>query len=338
MMNKNNNKNITNEELVERYIYAVTKRMCYKDQDDVANELRSLIDDMLAERFGDKATIENVKEVLTELGTPLELFQKYNSSNNARNCLIGGEHYQIYILVLKVVLSATFFGVLLSAVLSLLFLPKPNTLSDWVFILDWANILIQAPVSAFGFVTIIFAYLYYKEIKINYLNDLDKLPPVPTKDKSIKKWQPIGMMCFIIVFLVVFLVAPEIIGGFGENDQFITMFNVDIIRNGWIAIIMFAICGVVREIVKLLEGSYNQKVLITTLISNIASGVLASFWLLNVKIINDEFIANIGTMFADNERFMIAMFSNFQYYLLGAIIFALVLDLAVAFMKYRKFS
>ena len=40
-------------DLIERYIYAVTKRLPQKVQKDISDELRTLIDDMLAERCGD---------------------------------------------------------------------------------------------------------------------------------------------------------------------------------------------------------------------------------------------------------------------------------------------
>ena len=39
-----------NLDLIERYIYAATKRLPKKQREDVAQELRGLIDDMLNER------------------------------------------------------------------------------------------------------------------------------------------------------------------------------------------------------------------------------------------------------------------------------------------------
>ena len=66
-------------DLIERYIYAVTKRLPKKIQEDVSQELRTLIDDMLMERCGDATPNEyDIKSVLTELGTPNELCEKYS--------------------------------------------------------------------------------------------------------------------------------------------------------------------------------------------------------------------------------------------------------------------
>ena len=58
-------------DLVERYIYAATKRMPRKQREDVSLELRGLVEDMLAERCGSVTPTEkDIRIVLTELGTP----------------------------------------------------------------------------------------------------------------------------------------------------------------------------------------------------------------------------------------------------------------------------
>lgn len=63
-------------DLIERYIYAVTKRLPQKVQKDISDELRTLIDDMLAERCGELVPEEkDIRVVLTELGTPEELYE-----------------------------------------------------------------------------------------------------------------------------------------------------------------------------------------------------------------------------------------------------------------------
>lgn len=61
-------------ELIERYLYAVTKQLPAKSRRDIERELRSLIGDMLEERCGEIAPTErDIRVVLTELGTPTEL-------------------------------------------------------------------------------------------------------------------------------------------------------------------------------------------------------------------------------------------------------------------------
>ena len=58
-------------DLIDRYIYAVTKHMKSTMKKDVAAELETIIQDMLEERCEDVTPTErDIKVVLTELGTP----------------------------------------------------------------------------------------------------------------------------------------------------------------------------------------------------------------------------------------------------------------------------
>lgn len=69
-------------EWIERYIYAVTKRLPESQREDVASELRSLIEDMLDERKqSEAATAQEIEEVLMELGHPSLLAQKYRGKD-----------------------------------------------------------------------------------------------------------------------------------------------------------------------------------------------------------------------------------------------------------------
>lgn len=66
-------------DLIDRYIYAVTKHMKSAMKKDVAAELETIIQDMLEERCEDVTPTErDIKVILTELGTPDELASKYN--------------------------------------------------------------------------------------------------------------------------------------------------------------------------------------------------------------------------------------------------------------------
>ena len=120
MQGKNNFKNEgdrkMNNDLIERYIYAVTKRLPGKTREDVARELRTLIEDMLKERCGEVTPSDkDIRVVLTELGTPNELYEQY--AGDGKRCLIGPPYYTTYVFVMKIVLICVAFGMTLSAVL-----------------------------------------------------------------------------------------------------------------------------------------------------------------------------------------------------------------------------
>ena len=119
-------------DLIERYIYAVTKRLPQKVQKDISDELRTLIDDMLVERCGELVPEEkDIRVVLTELGTPEELYEKYNPDN--KKCLIGSPYYSTYKYVLKIVMICTIFGIILANIISGIFdFSKSNSIENVV--------------------------------------------------------------------------------------------------------------------------------------------------------------------------------------------------------------
>ena len=82
-------------DLIERYIYAVTKKMSLKIRNDVADELKTLIYDTIDERYNDKEiTLKDAKIILMELGSPNKLYEKYDNSSD--KCLIGQPYYNYY--------------------------------------------------------------------------------------------------------------------------------------------------------------------------------------------------------------------------------------------------
>ena len=113
-------------DLIARYLYAVTKRMPRKKREDVTRELQSLIEDMLAERCGPVTPTEkDIRVVLTELGTPQELYEKYDEGG--KKCLIGPPYYGTYCFVLKIILSCSAFGLTLAAIILQILEPSPGT-------------------------------------------------------------------------------------------------------------------------------------------------------------------------------------------------------------------
>ena len=87
----------SNKNLIERYVYDVTRRLPEKDREDVKKELRANIYDMLPENANDEA----VKKVLYELGSPASLAEQYRSHPRY---LISPAYYDEYVRALKWIL------------------------------------------------------------------------------------------------------------------------------------------------------------------------------------------------------------------------------------------
>lgn len=316
-------------DLIERYIYAATKRLPRKNREDVSLELRGLIEDMLEERCGGETPSEkDIRVVLTELGTPQELYAKYDE--DADKCLIGQPYFSTYKLVLKIVLAAVAVGTLITGVLQQIIEPQ-----IWVGAIEQCvSLLADGLVNAFAFVTVLFAFFYQKGIRINESFNLDELPSVPKKKQEISRLDAIIGIGVDVVFLAIFLAAPQLLGMYrGDGGEIIPMFNVAAIRASWVVIVLFGALGIVREVVKLLVGRYNRKVLAVTVVTDVLSAGLAIWWLSGADMFNPAFLESILAQAQGDNAVVIGIFERFPQFFLVAMIFALAIDLFTTVVK-----
>ena len=194
-----------NNDLIERYIYAVTKRMDRRQRDDVAQELRTLIEDMLAERCSERRPEEkDIRVVLTELGTPQELYSQYDPDRD--KCLIGQPYYSTYKFVMKIVLTAVAVGMTIAHLL--LALVEPQEVVPAV--LGWLNALWNCSFGCFAFVTVLFAFFQRKGVRVTEPFSFEELPPVPKRTQEIPKWESIAGIVVCLIFGVVVIFTPEV--------------------------------------------------------------------------------------------------------------------------------
>ena len=309
-------------DLIERYVYAVTRRMDRKNREDVASELRGLIDDMLSERCGDlPPTEKDIRVVLTELGTPQELFEKYDE--DSKKCLIGQPYYSTYILVLKIVVGCAALGMTISCLIEQLLEPQ----SWYALVGIWLGMVWSGVLQGFAIVTLLFAFFYHKGVKLGEPFNFDDLPPVPKKLDEIRRSDCLVAIGFCVVFMILFLAAADHLCVFLLEDRTVPMFTHEGTAGRWYLIVPFAILGIIREIVKLLERQFSRSVLVTTVVVDVLSAGIAVAWLGGNSLMNPEFTVNVKQLFAGDSDFIIKLFENFQYFFLGVILFALILDL-----------
>ncbi len=307
--------------MIERYIYAATRQLPRRSREDVSRELQGLIDDMLLERCGDLTPTEkDIRVVLTELGSPRELYEKYDE--NSQKCLIGQPYCSTYLVVLKVAMICGGFGLTLSSIILQVLEPKPwyTAVWDWFWML-WAGLL-----QGFSVVTLLFAFFYRKNVKLEEPFNFDDLPAVPKKNEEIPRWESIVGIAFSVVFAVLFLTVPEWICIFYKNEAWIPMFDGGVMQSTWYIILALTLVGLLREIVKLTEKRYNRRVLMVTIGCNSISAALAIWWLTAHDLLSNPFKETMTALFVDESDFLVQLFGNFQYFFLGVILFALLLD------------
>lgn len=320
-------------DMIERYIYAVTKRMKAKVREDVSMELRSLIDDMLQERCGDETPTEkDIRVVLTELGTPQELYTKYDEDKD--KCLIGQPYYSTYKFVLKIALCGILGGLAVACLIQQLMEPQPILLA----LGEWFSMTCEALVCAFAFVTIVFAVMQRKGMKVGESFSLDELPAVPKKKQKLSVGECIFNIAFIAVFLVLFLAAPQVFCAFDTvSGTAIPVFSAEVIRGSWYLLLAFGLVGVIRESVKLLERQFNKRVFLTVAGTNVLSAGIAVWWLSGADILNSTFLGHLEGYFVEAPKVFEMIFANFNRFLLVVILLALVFDTVEATVKtFRK--
>ncbi|MCL2838348.1 MAG: hypothetical protein FWE04_04675 [Oscillospiraceae bacterium] len=322
-------------DLIARYIYAVTRHLPQKMQADVEKELESLISDMLEESYGAKEPSEQeIKAVLTELGNPDDLAAKY--LGDEKKALISGVYYFHYKRILRYVLP---FITALIAGLSIL-----NGILNWGTFESTGEIVrqftfvpiieaYQAAVSIFAGITLLFVILERKKTKwleeeFGIGNDsLDNLPQVPGTAEKISMWQPIGGIIGVVVTTTVFLSFPQIIAGRFSGVGWVSVFNVEVIRSLWLPILLWAAIHIVWEVMRLIEGRYTKRLAVIGVAVNVAIAACAAFVLASGAIMNPEFIIQMGNVLPpDPGGILYLMFGYPNLFLLGGIVLALVID------------
>ncbi|MEI0581088.1 hypothetical protein [Brachyspira pilosicoli] len=307
-------------DLIERYIYAVTKKMSLKIRNDVADELKTLIYDTIDERYNDKEiTLTDAKIVLMELGSPNQLYEKYDNSSD--KCLIGQPYYNYYKDILKIVLICTIFGIVLSYIINI----ENQTVSKFISDIIFASIL------SFSFVTLIFIFMY--KFNINFFDDdIDKLPKVPNNNIKTNKYFSLLSILFAVIFLILFILSPSIFS-FNIDGKFVNLFNTDIVKSSYLFAVFFIVLLIFREIIKIVDNSYNIRNTILFIAINIFSAVISSIWFFNYNLINEVFINSLIKNVSNN--LILSIFSNFQMFCFFMILLALVLDSIDKILKFK---
>jgi len=327
-------------ELIDRYIYAVTRRLPPKLRGDVEQELAGLIADMLEARCGEVLpTDKDIRVVLTELGSPEQLAAKY--SGDEGRALIGGEYFALYKMVLKIVLPIAAAGIAFASVLSL-FTGGELEGNVWLLIAKTVGGALGGAfgglLQAFAIITFIFAVFEWKKVKFGDGDFITALPQVPAKDERIKLWEPIAGMVWAVVAAVFFLGFPQAAGFWFGEAGWLPIFDVINIRGFWLPIILWAVLGIAKEIVRLIDGRYTKRLAVAASVANPIIAAAAVIVFRSGSIMNRAFLFNMRLLFEAEAQFITLIFEKFHLFFLGIVIFALVVETVTFWAKALKYK
>lgn len=332
-------------EMVDRYVYAVTQKLPQSQREDIANELRGLIEDMLDERIGDgKITDELVEEVLMELGSPRIMAQKYRGS---KSYLIGPELYDTFLLVLKIVLISV--GVTLAGTFVIQTIINPEEILDYFIRFIVASV--TALPQALGWVTLAFALGdYYGGFKADDLK-LDKnwmpsmLPLIPHPKKHIKRSEPITAIVFYVIMIVMFAFSSNYFGIFrfsgGEFLGVVPFLNEARFSEYMPFILLLLALFIVKECLKLISGKWTMKLVVCTAVVNIVALIAVYFLVTSQSFWNPNFMADlmesgIVTQGTEGYKIVESIWKNVTGATVIIFMLALLWDVIEGMIKVRK--
>lgn len=141
--------------ILDAYLAEIRYRLPRNNREDILDEIRSALMDMIEERSpGADPSEATVKAVLKEYGSPKQVARQYRG----QQALIGPQTYPVYMTVLKIV----FIIVAALNVLGLTFAAISGSLGEsglFVAILETFGGLLSSLFTAFGIITLIFALI-----------------------------------------------------------------------------------------------------------------------------------------------------------------------------------
>ncbi len=332
--------NKKDRDLMERYIYQVVRRLPGDQRKEVGLELEELIGDMWEAAEAAKETdtsggTSSMDEILTKLGNPADFAKKYQDDTHY---VIGPEYFDTYRWFMKVVLVGVLISVLVVGVLEgfrevgfSLNTPDLRILARVIAeaVADMIGNGIVSAMGAFGAVTLIFALLERRRVKLD-IGKMAKwtarepgdnfsgkkagwtteyLEPIPHKKALIKRSDSIVNIILSVFVCILFLLAPELFALVSrESGQWVTVPVLNLAEWNriypWILLSM--LFGVIDSVVRLAVGHYCKTVMISgivfggilQIVTCIAALKTTTFW-------NTDFIENcrqlLGEVFVESQ-------------------------------------
>ncbi|WP_164670805.1 HAAS signaling domain-containing protein [Virgibacillus doumboii] len=331
-------------EIIERYIYAVTQKLPAAQREDIAEELHGLIEDMLEERTQDgKFTDNDVEQVLTELGNPRRLAQKYRGT---KKYLIGPEIFDSYILVLKIVLISVVAAVGIGFIIQIIM--DPISILD--HFIEFIISLVTAVPTAIGWTTLGFALgehfggIKPKDLQFDKEWSPSNLPPVPDKKRQIKRHEPIIGIAFYTLLIAIFAFSSEYFGVWIFHDGFsgvVPFLNEETYTSYLFLIILILGFGIIKESLKLVYGKWTFMLVIFTAIVNLISLVTVMIMINGPAFWNPDFMAELtqtGLLSKGSEAYgaVSTIWEQSTYWILIFLVIGLIWDVIDGLIKSRR--
>ncbi|GAA0717119.1 hypothetical protein GCM10008905_02390 [Clostridium malenominatum] len=327
-------------DIINRYVYAVTRNLPEKQREDIEKELKTLIDDMIEELEESEPYESKVKKVLLELGDPEVLADNYRGS---KRYLIGPKNYDKYITILKIVLGAVFIGISIGVIVGSIVDNTQNIVSIFS---NYLGALFSALLQGFAWTTVGFAIA-----ERNNANDagirlqkdkwtLSELPIIPEKKAIISPIESVVAILFSTIFMAIFYFSPELFAAYIQNSKgisIIPVFNLEIVMGYKIFFVIIFILSILKEVLKLISRRWTLKLAASFTFLSVISTILMLIVFTNPGVWNPDFAGEIikyTNLSVDFSNLWSRLTSSF----IIIMIIACILEVSTALYKGVKYN
>lgn len=332
--------------LIEVYVYEVTKRLPEKMRDDISMELRSSIEDMLPEQFTD----QNVKDALSKLGDPAVLAASYRDTPHY---LIGPKVYDVYIRTMKMVIPwAILITILIHTVESIISFTGEEAIlfvAIKTFGFMIANV-IATLIQVFFWFTIVFVAIEriglskvdhpHIKNKVTWTPDDLKNVKIIAKKKAISKVDVVFSFIWTAIWTIVYFNADHLVGVHrsvnGEGLQFVMpIFNQDTLLSYWSIIVTFIVLEIGLAVYKWKAGQWNMKLATGNAIIHVLSAITFIVIASNPNLMNDAFIPYMAKLTETTTSSATIFIDGIWWITVAAVVVSILIEVFDSFRKGR---
>lgn len=279
--------------LVDRYVYDVTRRLPEKQRGDVGKELRAEIEAMIDDEAASKKPIKkHIYTVLLKMGDPAELADRYQ---DRQRYIIGPVYYGMYVQLLKmlmlivipIILFFTFTGRLASvneSMISAIFHTIGAGLEVGVHIFFWVS------VSFF----LVERYVNIKQSELQTWTP-DQLPKLPNEQHITKTDAMLGIAWSVVAVWATAMQIPDVHRLFASDVPL--FFSPAMWPNWTLALLLLSIVSLATETMKLIIGGWTRTMVAVITVTNF---IVITYFLSLIAFVkpvaNPEFTSLIGRL------------------------------------------
>jgi hypothetical protein len=324
------------KEMIERYVYAVTRRLPETIQEEVKEELKANIYDMLPENPNDT----DIEKVLLELGHPRDMALKYQP---VERYLISPRYFSDYLYTLKLVviifiLVGFAFGLMDAFIhhTSTGLLEFVNQVFSTIF-----ESIFDGIVSAFVIVTLVFVIIEYSQKNKPQVWNISKLPELPKKGEiKISRTKTVIDIVFFVSFSMILILVlsyyHRFIGLYVEDALVVKFFNPDTIKLFVPLFIIILIIGLISKIIKLVDGQWTKRTIIAHMVFTLLNLSLVIVFLSMPSLIINDFYIELSKLIEVSPTEVIDGFRIGTRSLIAVFTIITVAELSVLWYKILK--